>query len=202
MSRQPGLKATAIRVEPVKARRKRGEASRPPRRTRRVLIVGAGPAGVATAETLLEHGDFAITLAGGEPGLPYDRVGLTDHLAGHRAASDLPLHNKRWYRERGIALLRRDRRRARRASRRRRPATIAYDALVLATGSRAFLPPIEGIERAIAFRTRHDVRTIRGRTHGARRAVVIGGGLLGLEAARAVANRGIAVTVVHLAARS
>ena len=61
------------------------------------------------------------------------------------------------------------------------------------------MPPIEGIERAIAFRTRHDVRTIRGRTHGARRAVVIGGGLLGLEAARAVANRGIAVTVVHLA---
>ena len=78
---------------------------------------------------------------------------------------------------------------------------VAFDALVLATGSRAFLPPIEGIEHAVAFRTRHDVRTIRGRTHGARRAVVIGGGLLGLEAARAVANRGIAVTVVHLADR-
>ena len=72
---------------------------------------------------------------------------------------------------------------------------------MLATGSRALLPPIAGIERAIAFRTRHDVRTIRGRANGARRAVVIGGGLLGLEAARAVANRGIAVTVVHLADR-
>jgi NAD(P)H-nitrite reductase large subunit len=78
---------------------------------------------------------------------------------------------------------------------------LPYDALVLATGSRALLPPIEGIERAVPFRTRHDVRTIRGRTNGARRAVVIGGGLLGLEAARAVANRGIAVTVVHLADR-
>ncbi len=217
VSRQPGLKATAIRVEPVAARRRAplpGETRRAPlrrdvRRQRTpqpaaarphvaVLIVGGGPAGVATAETLLEHGDFAITVATGEPGLPYDRVGLTDHLAGVREASDLPLHNQRWYRERGIALCGAvlD---ARDGVARTAKGEIAYDALVLATGSRPFIPPIEGIERAISFRTRHDVRTIRGRTHGARRAVVIGGGLLGLEAARAVANRGIAVTVVHLA---
>ena len=82
-----------------------------------------------------------------------------------------------------------------------RGETVPYDALVLATGSRALLPPIDGIERAIPFRTRHDVRTLRGRTHGARRAVVIGGGLLGLEAARAIANRGVAVTVIHLGDR-
>jgi ferredoxin-nitrate reductase len=187
VSRQPGLKATAIRIEPVGARRREDRASSP---RKRVLIVGGGPAGVATAEHLLEHGDFDITIANAERGLPYDRVGLTDHLAGLRDASDLPLHDKRWYRERGIVLTGPilD---ARDAS--------AYDAVVLATGSRPFVPPIEGIERAVTLRTRHDVRTIRGRANGARRAVVIGGGLLGLEAARAVANRGIAVTVVHLA---
>ena len=191
VSRQPGLKATAVRLEPVRER---------PRSDRRVLIVGGGPAGVATAEALLEHGVRAITIAGAESGLPYDRVGLTDHLAGHRPAADLPLHNRRWYRERGIALAGEvlD---ARDGVARTRAGEVAYDALVLATGSKPFRPPIEGIERAIAFRTRHDVRTIRGRAHGARRAVVIGGGLLGLEAARALANRGIAVTVVHLAPR-
>ena len=223
VSRQPGLKATAVRVEPVAARRHgaapRADAppteavapsaskapvrvaapSTPAAAPRRVLIVGGGPAGVTAAETLLEHGEFAITIAADEPVLPYDRVGLTDHLAGRRAADDLPLHTKRWYRERGISLTgaiedARDGVATTKAGER-----IGYDALVLATGSRPFLPPIEGIERAVAFRTRHDVRTIRGRTHGARRIVVIGGGLLGLEAARAVANRGIAVTVVHLA---
>ena len=51
----------------------------------------------------LEHGDARITLASDERGLPYDRVALSDHLAGHKPATELPLHPKRWYRDRGIA---------------------------------------------------------------------------------------------------
>jgi ferredoxin-nitrate reductase len=219
VSRQPGLKATAVRVEPVEARRRQspfrpvgrregeplGEPSQrrePSGRvvaTRSLLVVGGGPAGLATAETVLAHGGFRITIANAEAGLPYDRVGLTDHLAGHREASDLPLHDKRWYREREIEFCGEIVDAGAGVATTKSGERIAYDALVLATGSRAFLPPIAGIERALAFRTRHDVRAIRGRAHGARRAVVIGGGLLGLEAARAVANRGVAVTVVHLA---
>ncbi|RKQ92949.1 ferredoxin-nitrate reductase [Solirubrobacter pauli] len=195
VSRQPGLKATAVRVEPVAARRRR--------RTRHVLIIGGGPAGVKTAETILEHGDARITIAGDERGRPYDRVGLSDHLAGHRAATDLDLHPQRWYREHGITLCGTvvDVDTTLRVATLADGTQLAYDALVFATGSRPLLPPIDGIERATPFRTRHDVRTIRGRANGARRAVVIGGGLLGLEAARAIANRGIAVTVVHLADR-
>ena len=195
VSRQPGLKATAIRVEPVGERRRTRE--------KHLLIIGAGPAGVETAATVLGYEGWRVTLASNESGPPYDRVGLSDHLAGHRAATDLPLHPKRWYLDHEIELAPEivdvdlEARMATAADGLRIP----YDALVFATGSRAFLPPIAGIEHATAFRTRHDVRTIRGRTHGARRAVVIGGGLLGLEAARAVANRGVAVTVVHLADR-
>lgn len=195
VSRQPGLKATAIRVEPVAARKRK--------RTRHVLIVGAGHSGVATAASILEHGDARITLASDERGEPYDRVALSDHLAGHKAATDLPLHPKRWYREREIAFCDAvvDVDTELRVATLADGSRLAYDSLVIATGSRAFLPPIEGIVHATAFRTRHDVRTIRGRANGARKAVVIGGGLLGLEAARAIANRGIAVTVVHVADR-
>jgi ferredoxin-nitrate reductase len=195
ISRQPGLKATAIRVEPVGVRRRK--------RQKQVLIVGGGHAGIATAESVLEHGGWRILISSAETGLPYDRVGLSDHLAGHREATDLSLHDKLWYLDREIQFAPE----IVEIDTELRVATaidgmkLRYDALVLATGSRAFLPPIEGIERATAFRTRHDVRTIRGRANGARRAVVIGGGLLGLEAARAVANRGITVTVVHLADR-
>ena len=133
------------------------------------------------------------------PGCPYDRVGLTDHLAGLREASDLPLHNQRWYRERGIALCGA----VLDAARRRRDDRQGRDRLRRAR-ARDRVAAVHPADRRASsarspFRTRHDVRTIRGRTNGARRAVVIGGGLLGLEAARAVANRGIAVTVVHLA---
>ena len=169
-----------------------------------MLIVGGGPAGVATAEAAARARRLSRSRSPAtSPGCPYDRVGLTDHLAGHRAATDLPLHTKRWYLERGIelcgAVVDVDTERASPRSPTARP--IAYDALVLATGSRAFLPPIDG-HRARDRRSAPATTCARsaGARNGARRAVVIGGGLLGLEAARAVANRGIAVTVVHLAA--
>ena len=98
VSRQPGLKATAVRVEPVAARAGASAAERVLDRRRRPRAASPPPRRCSSTATC------AITIASAEPGLPYDRVGLTDHLAGHRAATDLPLHNQRWYRERGIAL--------------------------------------------------------------------------------------------------
>nr|BFE80111.1 hypothetical protein GCM10020093_027120 [Planobispora longispora] len=74
-----------------------------------------------------------------------------------------------------------------------------YDVLVLATGSEAVVPPVPGAGRAIAFRTLDDCQAILEAAGTARRAVVVGGGLLGIEAARGLAGRGLPVTLLHLA---
>jgi ferredoxin-nitrate reductase len=206
-SRQPALKATAVRVEPARIA--------PPRRARvveprRLLIVGAGPAGVATAESVVEHarpGSWAITLAGREPGLPYNRVALSDHLAGFKSAAALNLRDRGWYAERGIDLRVGDEVAdvdpVERVALTRSGERLRYDAMVIATGSQPLLPPIEGIDRdgVVAFRTRDDVRRILAEGRRARRAIVIGGGLLGLEAARGLKERGLPVSVVHLVDR-
>ena len=207
-SRQPGLKATAVRIEPAPARLPGG--TRKPRESRRLLIVGAGPAGVAVADSASAHarsGDWAITLVGREPGLPYNRVALSDHLAGFKSAAALNLRDRDWYAQREIDLHVGDEivdvDSAARVAYTRSGRELPYEALVLATGSQPLLPPIEGIERdgVVPFRTRGDVRTILARAREARRAIVVGGGLLGLEAARGLSERGLPVTVVHLVDR-
>ena len=208
-SRQPGLKASAVRVEPAPVA-VRPVARGPVNQPRRLVIVGAGPAGVAVAESVTAHarqGDWKITLVGRESGLPYNRVALSDHLAGFKSAAALNLRERDWYAERGIDLLVGDDvvevDQAARVAVTRSGATLPYDALVLATGSQPLLPPVEGIDRdgVVAFRTRDDVRTILAQARNARRAIVIGGGLLGLEAARGLKERGLPVTVVHLVDR-
>jgi ferredoxin-nitrate reductase len=203
VSRQPELKACAVRVEPVGETRPRQVAAP----SRRLLVVGGGMAGLATVEALLERdqGAYAITIAGAEPDAPYDRVRLSHALRG--PAGDLTLRPSSWFAERGVEL-RTSSRVARLDVERRRAALadgteLAWDRLVLATGSRPFLPPIEGLERrgVHAFRTLRDAEAILADAGRARRAVVVGGGLLGLEAAGGLRARGIGVTVVHLADR-
>jgi NAD(P)H-nitrite reductase large subunit len=174
------------------------------------VIVGAGPAGVAVAESVSKHaraGDWKITLVGREPGLPYNRVALSDHLAGFKSAAALNLRERDWYTEHGIDLRVGDDvvdvDSAERVAVTRSGDRLPYDALVLATGSQPLLPPVDGVDRegVVAFRTRDDVRTILAQSRSARRAIVIGGGLLGLEAARGLKERGLPVTVVHLVDR-
>ena len=205
VSRQPALKASAVRLEPIKGRR-RARGVEP----RRLLVVGGGPAGVATAENVLANsapGSWRVTLVAREPGLPYDRVSLSDRLAGHRSDASLNLRDRAWYAANDIELCCGEEmaevdpyaRVATTATGRELP----YDALVLATGSQPLLPPIEGLDKdgVFSFRTRQDARAILEAARSVRRVAVIGGGLLGLEAARALAARGLEVTVIHLVDR-
>jgi len=203
-SLQAELKACAVCVEPVAPR---GIAKRSG--ARRLLVIGAGMAGQATVETALAHDSeaFEVTMVGAESELPYDRVLLSQLLAGSVGEVELWLRPQAWYEKHGVetatgtavARLDVDERRALLDD-----GTVRdYDQVVIATGSRPVLPPIDGLERAgvRAFRSLHDVRAMLAAARPGQRAVVVGGGLLGLEAARGLSERGLRVSVVELAPR-
>ena len=204
VSLQPELKACAVRVEPVRAAPRRSA----PRR--RLVVIGAGMAGMATVEAVLAHseqGTWAVTMVGREPDPPYNRVMLSRALAGTIEDSRLALRSADWFAEHDVTLrLGASARRIDVPGRRVELADglqLGYDELVLATGSTAWLPPVAGLDdpRVHAFRSLADLRAIRAATAGAHSAVVVGGGLLGLEAARGLRELGLAVTIVHLADR-
>jgi ferredoxin-nitrate reductase len=204
VSGQPELKALAVRVEPATATRK---GSGP---VRRVVVVGTGMAGLAVVEELLRRrpaGAWRIVMLGEEPGPAYNRILVSKLLARACGPGDLVLRSAAWYAEHGVDLrggcpavgLDLERRTVTDSSGERHP----YDALVLATGSRAFVPPIPGAElpHVHVLRTFEDVEAIAAAAPRARSAVVVGGGLLGLESAAGLVGRGVPVTVVELAGR-
>jgi len=174
-----------------------------------VLVVGAGMVGHRFCEKLIEYDSdrrFRIVLAGEEPRPAYDRVHLTNYFT-QRSADALLLGTPAWYAERGIDLRVNARvvgiDRARRAATIEGGATIEYDWVVLATGSAPFVPPVPGIQQAgvFVYRTIEDLDAILAHCKNARRAAVIGGGLLGLEAARAVLDSGLETHVIEVAPR-
>ena len=175
----------------------------------KVVVVGNGMVSHRFCERLVAYDharDHRIVVCGDEPRPAYDRVHLTDYL-GHRDADRLQLGTAAWYEERGIELRVGTRVRAIDPARREIVVdggdVVAYDALVLATGSAPFVPAIPGIERpgVFVYRTIEDLDAILEASRTARRAVVIGGGLLGLEAARAVHDAGLETHVLELAPR-
>jgi assimilatory nitrate reductase electron transfer subunit len=171
----------------------------------RVIIVGYGMAGARLgAELRTRSADLKVTAVSAEPHAAYNRILLSTLLAGKIGEDDLALAGPATDVDVRLAV----------------PATaidtarrvlvtaddeLAYDHLVLATGAQAVLPPVTGLtgpdgapaERVSVFRTLDDCRRITAAAVGARRAVVLGGGLLGIEAARGLAGRGVDVTVVH-----
>jgi nitrite reductase (NADH) large subunit len=178
-------------------------------RTReRLLVVGAGMAGFKLVEELtrLSPLGFDITMVGAEAHLPYNRVLLSSLLAGDVQAGDLELRPRSWYRDKGIELLTGLACRSLDPLERRVTltggASLTFDRLVLATGSTAVRLPIPGCELAgvVTFRDLGDAAHL-GRTRPGMPAVVIGGGLLGVEAAHGLARRGARVTLLHLMPR-
>ena len=180
----------------------------------RLVVVGNGPVGWKLCERLAAGASAGrsrldIVVFGEEPRPAYDRVRLSD-LFAHRDLDRLSLGTEDWYRERGITLRLGDPvveiEPATRRLRTRSGQRVVYDRLVLATGSRAFVPPLPGVdsEGVFVYRTVADVEAIAGRiaslrTDVRRRAAVLGGGLLGLEAAKILLDAGLEVHVVEMA---
>src|SRR4051795_13254326 len=168
------------------------------------LVIGGGIAGQAVCEELRDRApDAGITLVCAEPRLPYDRVNLGQLLAGS-TVDDLQLRPDDWYADRRIGV------RTGKAVARLDPGagtatleggeTLAFERAVLCTGSGALVPPIPGIraEGVHVFRGPKDCAALLNAAPTARSVAVIGGGLLGLEAAYGMAGLGCRVTVVHL----
>jgi nitrite reductase (NADH) large subunit len=179
----------------------------------KLVVIGNGMAGARTVEEILARGGagmFDITMFGDEPTGNYNRILLSNVLNGSDREDEIYLNPLAWYRENQITLLT-----GLRATGLLRRARLVfgedghaepYDKLIIATGSRPFVPKIEGLVMkdgsfkpgVFVFRTLEDCREIAAYAKGKKQAAVIGGGLLGLEAARGLQNFGLEVNVVHL----
>ena len=172
----------------------------------RLVVVGNGMAGMRTVEELLKlDADlYDITVFGAEPRVNYNRIMLSPVLAGEKTLDDIILHSRAWYVENNIVLHAGDPvvaiDRARRIVRARSGLEMSYDRLLLATGSSPFIVPVPGAQLAgvVGFRDLDDVGVMLAAARRGGSAVVIGGGLLGLEAANGLLRQGMNVTVVHL----
>jgi nitrite reductase (NADH) large subunit len=170
-----------------------------------LVVIGNGMAAMRTVEELLKLAPqlYDITVFGAEPHGNYNRILLSPLLAGEKAFDDIVLHARDWYAAHGIALHAGDPvehiDRRRRSVRARSGLEVHYDRLLIATGSTPFMLPIPGARRegVVAFRDLADVETMLAAARAHRRAVVVGGGLLGLEAANGLLRQGMEVTVLH-----
>ncbi|TRX07952.1 nitrite reductase large subunit NirB [Flavobacterium gawalongense] len=180
----------------------------------KVIVVGNGMVGYKFCEKFIAKSgqeEYQITVFGEEPRRAYDRVHLSEYFAG-KSADDLSLSTSNWYEENNITLntseLITDINREQKTIHTHLEKTHTYDYLVLATGSSAFVPPIEGVDKegVFVYRTIEDLDAIMAyakkiKQNGATEAAVLGGGLLGLEAAKAVYDLGLNPHVVEFAPR-
>lgn len=173
---------------------------------RKLVVVGNGMAGMKVIEELLAISGqpFEITVFGAEPYPNYNRILLSPVLAGEKRFDDIVLNPVEWYRDNGVALHMNDPvvaiDRVRRVVRSQSGIEVPYDRLLLATGSNPIVLPVPGkdLPGVVTFRDLQDVNTMLDAARAHPKAVVIGGGLLGLEAANGLLKQGMQVTVVHL----
>jgi nitrite reductase (NADH) large subunit len=172
----------------------------------KLVMVGNGMAGVRTLEELLKIAPdiYDITVFGSEPYANYNRILLSPVLAGEQTVQDIMLNDVDWYAQNNITLhlgktiTRIDR--VKRCVVAADGTTAEYDRLLLATGSNPFMLPVPGkdLQGVISYRDIHDTNAMISAAETYKHAIVIGGGLLGLEAANGLKLRGMDVTVVHL----
>jgi nitrite reductase (NADH) large subunit len=174
--------------------------------TEKLVIVGNGMAPGRMLEHLLEQvpGRYQVTIFNAEPRVNYDRIMLSPVLSGEKDFEQIIIHGDGWYIRNGITLYKGHKvvliDRAAKTVSSDHGVIETYDKLVIATGSVPFVPPVPGHELAgvLTYRDLDDVNAMLLATQSRAKAVVIGGGLLGLEAAAGLKARGMDVTVLHL----
>jgi nitrite reductase (NADH) large subunit len=171
-----------------------------------LIVIGNGMAGCRAVEEILarDPDKYRITIFGAEPRVNYNRIMLSPLLAGEKSFEDIVINGQEWYADNGIALVAGDPvvaiDRAGQTVTGRSGRVEHYDRLILATGSDPFIIPVPGkdLPGVITFRDMDDVGKMLEAANRGGDAVVIGGGLLGLEAAHGLSLRGMKVTVIHL----
>ncbi|ENX37885.1 nitrite reductase small subunit NirD [Acinetobacter courvalinii] len=172
----------------------------------KLVLIGNGLAGMRCLEDLLDMAPerYDITVIGEEPWGNYNRIMLSPVLSGEKTIDDIMLHPHAWYRDKDIKFIADDPAikidRTRKVVHTEKGESVDYDRLIIATGSSPFIPPVQGVDLkgVISFRDIYDVNTMIKYCESKKNAVVIGGGLLGLEAAYGLKQRGMNVTVLHL----
>ncbi|WP_340117792.1 nitrite reductase large subunit NirB [Pelagibius sp. 7325] len=172
----------------------------------KLVVVGNGMAAGRVVEELVTKapGLYDITIFGAEPRVNYDRIMLSPVLSGEKEYEEIVIHDDAWYGKHGVTLLKGrlvtaiDR--AAKTVRSADGGELAYDKLLIATGSSPFVLPVPGagLPEVLTYRDQGDVEKMLAAAARGGRAVVIGGGLLGLEAAAGLKARGMEVTVLHL----
>ena len=173
----------------------------------RLVVIGNGMAGMKTVEELLLSAPdkYDITIFGAEPYGNYNRIMLSAVLCGEKTVEEIVINDRQWYRDNGITLYAGPDKAVVKVERGLRKViaqdgTVAdYDRLLIATGSKPVIPEIPGTDLAgvIGFRDIMDVQVMLSYAETHKKAVVLGGGLLGLEAANGLSQRGMDVTVIH-----
>ena len=178
----------------------------PPEAREHLVVIGNGMAGCRAVEELLarDAGRYRVTIFGAEPHVNYNRIMLSPVLAGEKTFDQIVINDRAWYDDNAIELVVSDP--VRSIDREARTVTsqsgrvVGYDRLLIATGSDPFIIPVPGhrLDGVISFRDMADVDRMVSAAAAGGDAVVIGGGLLGLEAAHGLTLRGMKVTVIHL----
>ncbi len=173
----------------------------------KLVVIGNGMAGMRTLEELLKSApnQYEITVFGSEPHGNYNRIMLSSVLSGEKALDEIFINKQAWYDQHNITLYSGASKTVTRIDRQNRKVytqdgTVAdYDRLLISTGSKPTIANIPGNQLAgiISFRDIADVSKMLAYSQTHRNAVVLGGGLLGLEAANGLALRGMSVTVIH-----